>query len=136
MPDKPKNLGIRETPERHRELKLIATNRGLSIQRLVDLALEAYLDERGENQQPASALTPVANRPWHEKLDYILEHADLRKASFIKGNIEVFHENTKIQVDQLRVDKGRVSARGNQKGGKKPIGNRPSNRKRKTLVTK
>jgi len=49
--EKKKNLAIRVSPQRHRELKRIAEGRGLSLQGLLDSAIDAQINQ---SRQPAT----------------------------------------------------------------------------------
>jgi|SRR5579859_107397 len=57
--EKTKNLGIRATPERWKEIGKLAKDREVSVQRLVDEAIDTiYFSSHGEHLVPANEGSP------------------------------------------------------------------------------
>jgi len=99
-------------------------SQGLKTTHVLADFMEHYVGEATDGPEiatkdpPASDYKP-ANRKAHGELEYILLHAERRIASWIKGNIEVFCENTRNKEVQVEISSDSEKKRGKEsrKGG-------------------
>ena len=90
----------------------------------------------GSNTGHDSVKWNPANLELHGKLEIILNRAGADVADLIAGNIDVFHENTAIKLEQCRVAEVAAVAARDEKGGRDNPPGQQANRKAKTVGRK
>lgn len=102
---KEKNVPFRMTPERHKELKILAAQRGQSMQELAEEAVAALL-----NKGVVPTTTQVVHRQWHQRLDEIFASGDTKAIQAVQQNIEVFWRLLRAPASPVPPAKGSRSA--------------------------